>query len=62
MKRIDAVMQKEKDKMMRAYCPHHKNPNWDMSDGTRIWDELGNTTGCRGITCKECWNKEENNE
>ena len=27
-------------------------------DRTATYDSTGNTTGCRGITCRECWNKE----
>jgi len=39
-------------------CPFYIDcGNENMDDNTRI-GKYGDVTGCRGITCKECWDKD----
>ena len=55
MKRID----KAKEKIYKEWCPSIVDKNWmDYDDKTCVEDKTGIIVGCRGITCKKCWNKE----
>lgn len=41
-------------------CPSYINMEWEDvdDDSMKLDDKFEYTIGCRGITCKECWNKE----
>ena len=47
-------------KLIKEKCPGdilgHDEPVRD--DRTATYDSTRNTTGCRGITCSECWEHE----
>jgi len=63
MTRIDEVLKKHGDfvaeELIRRHCPGHFLINVPIYD--RATEQIGDdgiTIGCRGINCKECWNKE----
>jgi len=53
-----------KAKIIKEICPGHildwGEPVYD--EKTMTHDSEGNTIGCRGITCGECWNEEVDND
>jgi hypothetical protein len=43
------------------FCPGGGFDNAPTKDRkTAIYDHEGNTIGCRGIACEQCWNQEAN--
>jgi hypothetical protein len=67
MKRIDRALEMEcdtdndflKDNIILSDCPQVYNlgPSYDK-DSVKQSKYTGYKTGCRGITCEECWNQE----
>lgn len=39
-------------------CPKHLGCGLDVADKDTIVEYLGEVTGCKGITCEKCWEKE----
>lgn len=47
-----------KDIMIIDCCPFYLDAGMDDLDEATKVGEFGNITGCRGITCVECWGKD----
>ena len=65
MKRIEKAQEKIpyllKSSIIKLFCPYDIDDTLDDSDmSTYRFDDPNSRykTGCRGITCKECWDKE----
>ncbi|MCR3759202.1 hypothetical protein KYB31_09390 [Clostridium felsineum] len=48
----------KKERIVEAYCPYDYGLGLDLDSQTVKLNEYTDATGCRGITCKECWGKE----
>ena len=51
-------IKKVADETIKRYCPCEFGLDGEKSHTTESFDENDVTTGWRGITCVECWNKE----
>ena len=60
MKRIDKALMAHKADILTDSCPAHEDGcgKEQVDEKTKVLDEADLITGCRGITCIECWDKE----
>jgi hypothetical protein len=47
----------EKNQIVETNCPYDYNLGLDL-DSDYAYNKDLKITGCRGISCEECWNKE----
>jgi Zn-finger protein len=42
--------------VVECYCPHYFLKDWPDIDKKTEKKDMFQKTGCRGITCEQCWN------
>ena len=57
MTKLEKILLEVKLEILKHDCPFdHKENDVDVDKKTLLKDDEGHPTGCRGITCEECWN------
>ena len=57
---LDLLMTPEE--AINGACPGVFDEDWPAYNAETAQKEGANITGCRGITCQECWNQEAAND
>lgn len=56
---LEEAIEIEKKKMVKELCPYEYFDDAPVvDDDTKVEGICTWATGCRGLTCKECWNQQ----